>query len=119
MVREVMVTILRGHGYSVLEAHNGVEALEIAAAQSGEIDLLVTDAIMPGMGGKELADRLQASRPSIRLMYVSGYTEETTAAQNFLQGGAALLQKPFTVGQLLTTVRAALEGGPRTEPTSL
>ncbi len=118
LVRGGMVTILRGHGYTVLEARNGVEALQIAAAQSGKLDLLVTDAIMPEMGGKELADRLRDARPSIRLMYVSGYTEETTA-QNFLQKGAALLQKPFTVGQLLTTVRAALEGDPRTEPTSL
>ena len=102
-------TILRGSGYSVLEARNGVEALRLAAEHTGELDLLVADAVMPEMGGRELADRLREARPFIRLMYVSGYTEETTAAHNFVQEGVAFLQKPFTIGQLLTTVRNALE----------
>ena len=109
LVRAVMATILRGSGYSVLEARNGVEALRLAAEHTGELDLLVADAVMPEMGGRELADRLREARPFIRLMYVSGYTEETTAAHNFVQEGVAFLQKPFTIGQLLTTVRNALE----------
>jgi two-component system cell cycle sensor histidine kinase/response regulator CckA len=109
LVRELTVTTLRRHGYTVLEAADGAEALRIAADYAGEIHLVVSDAIMPVMNGKELANRIKAVRPSTRFLYVSGYTAEVTSSQGILPEGTAFLQKPFTANGLLNAVRSVLD----------
>lgn len=109
LVRELTVSTLRRNGYTVLEAANGAEALQLAEEYAGEIHLVVSDAIMPVMNGKDLADRLSTERPSTRFMYVSGYTEEVTLAQGILPEGTAFLQKPFTAHGLLNAVREILD----------
>src|SRR5208283_302439 len=86
-VRELCATILRGHGYTVLEAAGGAEALAVAAAHSGAIEILVSDVLMPGMTGTQLARELRALRPAVKVLYVSGYVgaqlEELMADENF------------------------------------
>jgi len=109
LVRDLTASTLRRNGYTVLEATNGADALRVAEEHAGEIHLVVSDAIMPVMNGKELADRLKVVRPTTRFMYVSGYTEEVTSSQGILPEGTAFLQKPFTANALLTTVREILD----------
>ena len=110
LVLGVMTTILRDHGYTVLEAQNGADALRLVAEHNAAVDLLVTDVVMPEMGGRELADRLRLEHPAVRQVYVSGYTNETVLSPILLQDGVAFLRKPFTIAQLLTAVGTALEG---------
>jgi two-component system cell cycle sensor histidine kinase/response regulator CckA len=112
LVRELTVRTLQRNGYTVLEAANGREALQVAGEFPADIPLVVTDVIMPEMGGKELTDRLQALRPTSRILYVSGYTEESTFAQDIVPEGTAFLQKPFTANGLLTKVREVLDAIP-------
>ena len=109
LVRDLTVSTLRTHGYGVIEAGNGVEALRVVEQFAGDIHLAVTDAIMPVMGGKEMADRLRELRPLVRILYVSGYPEEVTSVQGILPEGTAFLQKPFTAMALLTKVRQVLD----------
>lgn len=109
LVRDLTVSTLRRSGYEVLQAENGQDALRVVEEFAKPIHLVVTDAIMPVMGGKELADRLRVIRPSTQVMYVSGYTEEVTSIQGILPEGTAFLQKPFTAKALLTGVRAVLD----------
>jgi PAS domain S-box-containing protein len=94
-VRTLTRTILESQGYTVLEARDGEEALTIAERQSGTIDLLVTDVIMPRMNGRELAERLVARRPGLRVLYLSGYAEDPGGNRTPLVEGAAFLGKPF------------------------
>ena len=107
-VRDLSREILRAHGYAVLEAQHGVEALEVAVRHQGPIHLLVTDVVMPQMGGRELAESLTALRPETRVLYVSGHTDDAVLHHGVRAAGAAFLQKPFTpdtltrkVGELL------------------
>jgi YesN/AraC family two-component response regulator len=93
----------------VLEAANGVEAIEICEKHPGPVHLLVTDAVMPRMGGVELARHLQSQRPGIKALYVSGYTDESIFRNGLLEAGAAFLQKPFSREALLLKVSAMLE----------
>lgn len=109
LVRQLTVSTLTRSGYHVLQAENGIEALKRAADYAGEIHLVVTDAIMPQMGGKELSEKLRLVRPSSRVLYVSGYTEEITSSQGILPKGIAFLQKPFTSKGLLAAVRGILD----------
>jgi two-component system cell cycle sensor histidine kinase/response regulator CckA len=107
-VREVAREFLESGGYVVLEAGDGKEALRLAEQHAGAIDLLVTDMVMPGMTGRELAERLQSSRSVGRVVFMSGYTEQA-AAQSQLQGGSSkLLTKPFSRAVILRTVRELL-----------
>jgi PAS domain S-box-containing protein len=106
MVRDLSVQTLRRYGYTVLEAGNGEEALALSAAYSGPIDLLVTDLVMPVMGGKELAAKVSAVRSDIRIVFVTGYAED--ALGGVLPPDTALLQKPFTAEVLLASVRKTL-----------
>jgi two-component system cell cycle sensor histidine kinase/response regulator CckA len=108
-LREVAGRILSGAGYQVLSAECGASALELAAAFDGAIDLLVSDVVMPGMLGKELAERLLFARPETRVLYMSGYAQPVLHSQGTLDPGVALLEKPFTADDLLTAVRKRLD----------
>ena len=92
----------------MLEAVDGADALRVAETHPGPIHLLLTDVVMPGMGGPELAGRLAARRVDLRVLYVSGYPDGGPG--NLLQPGAALLGKPFSPGTLAARVRAVLDG---------
>jgi PAS domain S-box-containing protein len=109
MVRGLMREILVGAGYSVIEAADGAEALSMAARQSGPIDLLITDLVMPGMSGAQVYQSLR-NRPEVSVLYVSGYPEDMIASEGLLEPGAAFLPKPFTPEALIDKVEQALEG---------
>lgn len=111
MVRDIAAKVLRSHGYQVLEASNGVDALHIQSEWKGAIDLLVTDVVMPLMGGNELAQRLQQSRPDLKVLYMSGYTHNVILKQGVLKPDVALLTKPFISSDLLKKVHEALHAG--------
>ncbi|XVV14150.1 ATP-binding protein [Actinoplanes sp. CA-131856] len=109
-LRDVAGRILSGAGYQVLKAECGVQALDVASRHSGQIDLLLSDVVMPGMLGKELAERLVRERPDTRVLYMSGYAQPVLHSQGTLDPGVALLEKPFTADDLLTAVRKRLDG---------
>jgi two-component system cell cycle sensor histidine kinase/response regulator CckA len=107
-VREVAREFLESGGYTVIEAHNGAEALRLAIEHKTAINLLVTDMVMPGMTGKELARRLQHQHPGIGVVYMSGYSEQTAAETTQAEANMLLLTKPFSRGSILRAVREAL-----------
>jgi PAS domain S-box-containing protein len=109
-VREVAARSLRSRGYSVLEASGGEEALKIAAMHGPGIDLLVTDVVMPGVGGRVLAERLRAERPSLKVLFVSGYTDDVIVRHGVQEAGLYFLQKPFLPQDLALKVRKILDG---------
>jgi len=96
-------------GYTVLAAATPTEALALSAKYDGDIALLITDVVMPQMNGRELAERLQAQRPGLRSLYMSGYTANVVAQRGVLEEGISFIQKPFTLAQLASKVREALE----------
>ena len=100
--------VLEEAGYTVLEAQSGPEALRVAGQQEHRPDILVTDVIMPHMGGRELADRLLARRPDLKVLYVSGYTNDAILNRGVLEPGVLILEKPFTPEAILRKVRQAL-----------
>jgi two-component system, cell cycle sensor histidine kinase and response regulator CckA len=114
-VRRVAKRTLAESGYTVLEAANGREALAVAAAHRGPIDLVLTDMVMPEMRGGELATRLREVRPESRLLMMSGYTEEAASRRAILEAGSAFLEKPFTASRLLERVHQVL-GEPEASP---
>jgi two-component system cell cycle sensor histidine kinase/response regulator CckA len=107
-VREVAREFLESGGYTVIEAFNGAEALRLAAEHKASIDLLVTDMVMPGMTGKELAGRLQHQHSGLGVIYMSGYSEQTVVENAQADSGMLLLTKPFSRGSILRAVREAL-----------
>jgi len=107
-VRRLALTILSQKGYRLLEASNGAEALALAANYAEPIDLLLTDVVMPGMTGRELAGRLLETRPTVKVLFTSGYTAEAISHQEVLDAGAAYLPKPFTASQLALKIREIL-----------
>jgi PAS domain S-box-containing protein len=107
-LRETVARNLSHAGYTVLTAADGTEALTLAADQD-DIDLLLSDVVMPGMTGPELARRFAADRPSCRVLLMSGYAEGLIDRHGMLPPGTALLAKPFTTAELLTAVRAAVQ----------
>jgi two-component system cell cycle sensor histidine kinase/response regulator CckA len=111
-VREVTVRALRAAGYRVLVAGSGREALALGDAELDGLDLVVTDVVMPGIDGRSMADELQRRRPGVRVLYVSGYTEDAVVARGVASGGTGFLPKPFTPSALLESVRAVLDAAP-------
>jgi len=109
MVRDVMCKTLRAGGYAVIEADNGERALEATSAHQGTIDLLISDVMMPGMSGTELADRLAPEHPKMRVLFVSGYAADHLDAHGMGGGAVELLQKPFGPTALLRRVREVLD----------
>jgi CheY-like chemotaxis protein len=108
-LREVTRRILSRNGYEVLTAANGPEALKIVEHTGQRIDLLLTDVIMPHMLGKELAGRMRELRPSLRVLYMSGYAQPVLASQGTLDPGVILVEKPFSEAALLDQVREVLD----------
>ena len=108
-LREVLVESLESFGYTVLSADGGESAIAAAAAHPGPIDLLLTDVVMPGTGGRALAARLLADRPGIRVLYMSGYTSDVLGRHGVLDQGLELIEKPFTTDQLACKLRELLE----------
>jgi PAS domain S-box-containing protein len=111
-VRDLVRTILLGQGYEVIVATDPQNAESIANKFPGEIHLLLTDMVMPGISGRELASRIMASRPGIRVLYMSGYTENVMTSGGMLEHGLAFLQKPFSPAVLVRKIREILTHSP-------
>jgi signal transduction histidine kinase/DNA-binding response OmpR family regulator len=109
-VRELTQRTLQEHGYTLLRAQNGAEALALAARHRGPIHLLLTDVVMPGMSGQALAKQLVQIYPGLKVLYMSGYTDEAIATNGVLDPDVILLQKPFSPNTLAHKVRAILAG---------
>jgi PAS domain S-box-containing protein len=107
-VRCLVCRALARHGFRVLEAHDGARALEVSAAHEDEIDLLLTDIVMPGLNGREVAEQVALTRPSIRVLYMSGHTRDALGSRFELDPATHLLQKPFLPTELITHVLDAL-----------
>jgi DNA-binding response OmpR family regulator len=107
-IRALIRKILEREGYSILEAASAEDALKLSAANPTRIDLLLTDVMLPGMTGRDLAERVHASIPDVKVLYVSGFTSDEQVRAGAFPPGAKFLQKPFTVGALLGKVREAL-----------
>ena len=109
-VRALASRILRKQGYEVLEASDGIEARRIAENYSGFIHVLLTDVVMPRMGGRELVELLQPLRPGIRVLYMSGYTDDALVHHGVVSGaGTWFLEKPFTPEALVRKLREVIE----------
>jgi CheY-like chemotaxis protein len=117
-VRAVARESLALCGYTVLEARDGEDALRVAGGERGHIDLMVTDVVMPGMNGRELAERLLAIRPRTRVLYVSGYTDDALSQHGILDQELAFLAKPFAPETLARAVRQVLDDAPLNPPSS-
>jgi PAS domain S-box-containing protein len=109
-VRELLWKVLTNHGHTVLEARHGRDALSVAAGYHHPIQLLLTDVVMPEMGAGELADQLLAQRPDMKLLFISGYTNDEILRRGISRQEAAFIQKPFTAENLMRKVREVLDG---------
>jgi signal transduction histidine kinase/CheY-like chemotaxis protein len=109
-VRDSVRRLLEWHGYTVIEARNGADALQIYDGDEQEIDLVLTDIIMPGMGGHELVEQLRARHPDLRVLFMSGYADKPMPNNGTARSGTAYLEKPFTVELLMQRLREVLEG---------
>jgi two-component system cell cycle sensor histidine kinase/response regulator CckA len=109
-VRSVASSILRRHGYRVLEARNGGEAMLLCETHAQTIDLLISDVVMPLMGGPELARRLSTARPAMKVLCMSGYTDDSVVRHGVMDSDIAYLQKPITPESLTRKVREVLDG---------
>ena len=110
-VRDLAHAILKQQGYTVLVAEDGPEALTVLAAHNDPVDLLLTDVVMPGMNGRFLFAKVSEQQPGIKVLYMSGYTDDTIAHHGVLHKGAAFIQKPFNVQALAAKVREVLDQG--------
>jgi hypothetical protein len=110
-VRRLAAAVLRRMGFTVLEAGDGDEAISVAGSHAGEIHVMLTDVIMPGMNGKELAERMTKLRPTTKVVFMSGYTDRVMSTDGILDGSVIYLQKPFTAEQLNATMRRVLASG--------
>ena len=111
-VRELVSEYLKARGYHVLEAPDGITALEMADAYAGSIQLLITDVVMPKMSGRELAAKIATRRDQLKVLYISGYTDDSIFRHGVLEGGVSFLQKPFNLKDLAEKVREVLKGSP-------
>jgi two-component system cell cycle sensor histidine kinase/response regulator CckA len=117
IVRTVAAEILEDAGYTVISAANGREALDLAEAFEGHVDVLLTDWVMPEIGGPEVARRLRAARPELKVIFMSGYAEAEAVLDQLERGASAFLPKPFSAVELARTLRHVLDA-PRQTPTS-
>ena len=118
-VRTLVSGFLKQAGYTVLQAENGDKALDLVKNQKIKFDLLLSDVIMPKMGGKKLADKLKQQRPDLKVIYISGYTDETISRSGILDKEILFLQKPFEPKALLELIRKTLDAAPENQtPTS-
>jgi CheY-like chemotaxis protein len=109
-VRKLVARILKGQGYTVIEASDGEEAIKLAQKNSGkQIHLLLTDVVMPGMSGRELAVTLGLHHPNLKVLYMSGYTDDAIVHHGVLEEGVNYIQKPFTLDALARKVREVLD----------
>jgi CheY-like chemotaxis protein len=111
-LRELIAELLVENGYNVLAAENPAKAIEMAQHYAGEIHLLLTDVVMPHMNGRELAGRVKERRPDVRVLYMSGYTEDAIAHRGVLDAGVSLISKPFTQESLTRKLRDLLDPRP-------
>jgi DNA-binding NtrC family response regulator len=109
-VRDLTFDILTKSGYYVLTASNTDELLQTIQEYDGSIDLLLTDVIMPGLNGRELYERLRDSYPSLKVIYMSGYTDDVIAHHGILEEGFDFIQKPFSINNLTDKLRKVLDG---------
>ncbi len=109
VIRRLAREIMSGAGYTVIEAANAVDALALTSSHPGRIDILLTDLIMPGPSGVDLAKQLKATRADVRVLFMSGYTDNAIVRNGLLADGGVFLQKPFTPGDLLRKVRQVLD----------
>jgi DNA-binding response OmpR family regulator len=107
-VRGLIEKTLSRHGYTVLTATNGLEATAIAQAHKGPIHVILTDVILPGASGREIAKQVVATRPSLRVLYMSGYTDDAIVQHGILGPGLAFIQKPFSGEALARRIREVL-----------
>jgi two-component system cell cycle sensor histidine kinase/response regulator CckA len=109
-VRALIRDILVGHGYTVLEAASGPQALAFARQYSGPIHLILTDVIMPGQSGREFVEAISPLRPNAKVVFMSGYTDDAIVRHGLMSDGIAFVHKPFTASALLCKIREALDG---------
>ncbi len=114
VVRNLAIRGLRDHGYTVIEARNGVDALDYLKRYPGSIDLVICDVVMPEMGGREFGQRLALLETDLPILFMSGYTGDDVVQRGLLDPGAPFQQKPFTPGTLATKVRSMLDQRPQT-----
>jgi DNA-binding NtrC family response regulator len=108
-VRELVHELLVREGYTVLQAAHGEQALAVAMTHTGTIDLLITDVVMPGMSGGELATRFLRLKPGVRVLYISGYSDDEIVRAGVTQADVAFLQKPFSYQTFIGKVREVLD----------
>ena len=114
-VRQLACDILQAQGYRVLRASNGEEGLRMARELQGRpIGLVITDVVMPRMGGNRMAESLRASQPDLKVLFTSGYSDDAVIGWGMLQTGAEFLPKPYTLDTLVRKVRAMLDAAPKT-----
>jgi two-component system, cell cycle sensor histidine kinase and response regulator CckA len=109
VVRHLVAEILETSGYAVMQAGDGPSALELLRRHSGKLDLLLTDVVMPGMSGPEVAQAVTSMRPGTQVLYTSGYTDSAIGHHGVLEPGIAFLQKPFSADDLTRKVRVLLD----------
>ena len=110
VLRALGARVLSALGYKVLIARTGAEALRIVAEYKGTIDLIATDVVMPGMNGSHLVEKVLEARPGMRVLFMSGYTDDEVMRRGVIDGQTAFLQKPFTPDLLAHKVRGVLDG---------
>ena len=108
-LRELIWRGLQNCGYTVVESANGEEAIQLVRTRQGTIHLLISDLVLPGIGGRRLAGRISILKPGIKVLYMSGYTVKAMLRHGVLESETAFLQKPFTLGALALKVREVLD----------
>ena len=109
-IRQLICTVLRKNGYEILAANRGSQAIDLSRHHQGQIHLMITDVLMPGMSIRELTGTLSEARPDMKVLYISGYTDDSISHLGILDSGKNFLQKPFTVTALARKIREVLEG---------